>query len=291
MSLCSPTSLRAMAAGGFACGHLRASLRTALILTLCFTAAATAASPWTPLAEGLDLARFPTGGDNTTVTVLRADPALWTPDLLCASELTDGARKTARDWCADHDLVAAINAGMFATDYSTHVGYCRVGSHTNSSHVNDYQSAVAFDPVRPGESPFHIFDLDVPGVSLSRIREDYRCVAQNLRLIKRPGENRWSPQPRRWTEAALGEDSSGRMLFIFCEEALSMHDLNELLLSLPVDLVCAQHLEGGPEAQLFVRVGDTELELIGGFETGFYESTATLPATRIPFVIGLRRGQ
>ena len=50
-----------------------------------------------------------------------------------------------------------------------------------------------------------------------------------------------------------------------------MHDLNNILLSLPIDLVCAQHLEGGPEAQMYVKVGKTEIEKIGSYETTFNE--------------------
>ena len=67
-----------------------------------------------------------------------------------------------------------------------------------------------------------------------------------------------------------------------------MHDLNEQLLSLDIDLVCAQHLEGGPEAQLSVRAGGADIEMFGTYATflrGNDESTRAWP---IPNVIGLR---
>jgi hypothetical protein len=68
-----------------------------------------------------------------------------------------------------------------------------------------------------------------------------------------------------------------------------MHDLNGILLSLPIDLVAAQHLEGGPEAQLVVRIGDTDLEFSGSYETGFVSDDANSRLWAIPNVIGVRR--
>ena len=219
-------------------------------------AASTGGAPegWTNLDQGLDFGRFPAGragfGGDSTVVVLRADPAFWSLDFLSADTAPDRALRTAREWCETGDLTAAINAGMFATDYMTHVGYCAVRGHVNSAGVTDYQSLAAFCPRRDDVPPFRILDRDDPGVTIEAVRDDYACVVQNLRLIKRPGRNRWSPQPKRWSEAALGEDGQGRILFIFCRTGYSMHDFNRILLSLPIGLVCAQHLEGGPEAQL-----------------------------------------
>lgn len=88
-----------------------------------------------------------------------------------------------------------------------------------------------------------IMDLDLE--SKDALLENYECIAQNLRLIKRPGINRWSQQSKMWSEAALAEDRDGRILMIFVRSPFSMHDLNEILLELPLGLECAQHLEGG----------------------------------------------
>jgi hypothetical protein len=46
----------------------------------------------------------------------------------------------------------------------------------------------------------------------------------------------------------------------------TVHDLVKALLGLPIDLVQAMYVEGGPEAQLFVRGGGLEVERVGGFE-------------------------
>jgi len=52
-----------------------------------------------------------------------------------------------------------------------------------------------------------------------------------------------------------------------------MFAFNETLLSLPLGIVRAQHLEGGPEAQLFYQVGEQQGEFVGSFETGFSDNS------------------
>jgi hypothetical protein len=229
---------------------------------------------WTKPANGLELGYFTAPGEDSdgdsAIVVLRIDPALWELKLLGISLTGDERGMGVRDWCEKQGLTAAINAGMFATDYRTHVGYMRMGDHVNSRGKNIYQSVAAFDPKRDSLPLFRMFDLDVD--SMAAIIRDYRSVIQNLRLIKRPGENRWVQKPEEWSEAALGEDDRGRALFIFCRVPYSMHDFNKILLSLPIGLVCAQHLEGGPEAQLYLKAGGVEIDLVGSYETGLIES-------------------
>jgi hypothetical protein len=116
----------------------------------------------------------------------------------------------------------------------------------------------------------------------------YRRVVQNLRLVKRPGVNRWSPQERRWSEAALGEDREGRALLIFCGAPLPLDRLVETLLALPLGIVAAQHLEGGTQAQLFVAAGGQTIELVGGYEGILPPSDSSHAAWPIPNVIGVR---
>ena len=74
---------------------------------------------------------------------------------------------------------------------------------------------------------------------------------------------------------------------IFSRTPQSMHALNEALLALPLQLVCAQHLEGGPEAQLFVAVGDFSLEIIGGYENSSGAGALLGAAWPLPNVIGI----
>jgi len=263
------------------------------VLVGLFSAVMAGAAAWQPLAPGMDLkvlvVNAPGEAAESRITVVRIDPDLWELEFVGISRTGDAVGQTAREWCRKHQLTAAINAGMFATDFKTHIGYLRFQDHVHSGHVNDYQSVAAFDPKDEGKLPkFRIFDLDSPGAGMQAILDDYASVVQNLRLIKRPGSNRWGKQPKKWSEAALGEDNAGRILFIFSRSPFSMHDLNKELLASGIGIVAAQHLEGGPEAQLYLHVGEVELEMFGSYETSFEEDDGNVVAWPIPNVLGIR---
>jgi hypothetical protein len=250
------------------------------------------AGGWNPIAAGMELRSLDANqspvGDRKII-VVRIDPTKWQLDLVGQSGTGDPSGRTAREWAEAHDLSVAINAGMFASDYVTHVGYMECRGHVNSSRVNDYQSVAAFDPRNPeNKPPFRVFDLDEPGITIQTIRQDYASLVQNLRLIKKPGRNRWSKQDKKWSEAALGEDEDGRILLVFSRSPYSMHDLNGQLLKAGIGLVALQHLEGGPEAQLYLKVGDLELEVFGSYETSFREDDSNPTAWPIPNVLGIR---
>ena len=250
-------------------------------------------SSWKTLAPGMELgyvtAREPSAAGDSRIVILRMDPRLWELAAIGVSQTGESSGHTAREWSEKHKLVAAINAGMFETDQKTHLGYMRFRDHVYTRHVNKYQSIAAFDP-RDGKdvSRFRIFDLDAPGVTMQSIRQDYDSAVQNLRLVKRSGSNQWAQQTRKWSEAALGEDDAGRILFIFSRSPFSMHDLNQELLAAGIGLVAAQHLEGGPEAQLYVHAGSFELEMFGSYETSFKENDTNSIPWPVPNVLGVR---
>lgn len=251
------------------------------------------ANDWLFLEPGLGLrwlvARTAPPVGDSRIAVLRIDPSRWQLEYRGRQQIPDGFRGSAREWAKRSGFAAAINAGMFLDDHATHLGYTQFRGQVVSGKTNAYQSLAAFDPRADGMPRFRIFDLDDPGVRVDTIRRDYSSLVQNLRLIKRPGANRWAQQPKKWSEAALAEDSDGNILFIFSRSPFSMHDFNKELLSSGISVVAAQHLEGGPEAQLFVNAGGTEIEMFGSYETGFNENDSNAVAWPIPNVLGIRR--
>ena len=175
---------------------------------------------------------------------------------------------------------------MFLKDYKSNVGYMKNFTHVNNRRiVSKYKSMAAFNPVNNSATPFKMFDTDV--TPPRNIIKSYQTVVQNLRLIKRPGVNRWPQQKKKWSEAALGQDKNGNILFIFSRMPYSMHDLNHILLKLPIHLQCAQHLEGGPEASLYFSHNGTGLQLMGSFETGFNENSQNNYFWPLPNVLGV----
>lgn len=252
-----------------------------------------AATPWITLEPGLELGVFygktPSLFSSGKISILRIDPKLWDIKLYTRQEFGYQKGIPAKEWSKRHQLTAAINAGMYLQDMSTHVGYLQAGDRIQSKHINRYQSLAGFSPKVDEIPAFRIFDLDEENTDFSKITSQYAHVVQNLRLIKRPGINRWSQQDRRWNEAALGEDKQGRALFIYSRNLLSMHDLNNTLLALPIDLVSAQHLEGGSEAQLYINHPKHTEELINSFDHPFLGGSGRLEARPIPNVIGISK--
>ena len=277
-----------------ACGLLSLPILLPLV-SVTDVGSAVSATDWQTLSPGMELKFVPIRRANTPenarITVLRIDAHLWELRAMGTSSAGENANHTARDWCEAQGLTAAINAGMFKTDGKTHVGLMRSREHINNGNANNYQSVAAFDPHEPDSAPFHIFDLDAPQVTMQSILRDYDSAVQNLRLIKRPGSNQWGKQDRMWSEAALGEDDLGRVLFIFSRTPFSMHELNEELLASGIGVVAAQHLEGGPEAQLYVHAGKFKLEQFGSYETSFRENDSNAAPWPIPNVLGVRPRQ
>ena len=273
---------------------MRLQIRSLLMIAV-FTGLTLTSLAWQLLAPGLELgvfeAELPNEISDRKITILRIDPKLWEQEFAGVSQNPDQLHNlhTTQEWCEIRGYVVAINAGMFQTDYVRNVGYLKAGDHLNNPGVNDYLSVAAFDPVQEGLPYFRIFDLDLPGITMEDIVDEYGTVIQNLRLIKRPEENRWKQQDKRWSEVALGEDIDGSILFIYCRSPYSMHDLNEMLLGLDIGLQCAQHLEGGPEAQLYIKVDEFEQQLIGSYETDFYPRDDNHVAWKVPNVIGVKQ--
>jgi hypothetical protein len=267
-----------------------------IVLGLSCISAARPANDWQTLAPGMDLKYVSVhragAASDARITILRVDAHLWELQAVGPSTTGEKTNHTAREWCEAHQLTAAINAGMFKTDGKTHVGFMRFREHTDNSKSNSYQSVAAFDPRdSAAHPPFRIFDLDAPQVSMPSILANYGSAIQNLRLIKRPGSNQWTQQTRLWSEAALGEDEAGRVLFVFSRTPFSMHDLNQELLAAGIGIVAAQHLEGGPEAQLYIHAGKFELEQFGSYETSFEENDSNARPWPIPNILAVRPKQ
>lgn len=217
---------------------------------------------WTPVAEGVDYGRFALGSGDSLAHVVRVDPRL---ALVRVHTLEPGEEPMgAQEWGERRQLVFATNAGMFAEDRRTHIGYFKVQGRELTRGVHpDYQSAFLLHPVDASLPVFRMIDMDES--ALDSVSLQYDTVVQNLRLIKAPGESRWSSTTRKWSEMALGQDAYGRMVFIFTRVPFTMAEWNRRMLALPLMLTAVQHLEGGSEAQFFLRLPGEDVFEVGGW--------------------------
>jgi hypothetical protein len=226
----------------------------------------------------LQLVDKPQAGDGL-LHYVRVDPSK--ADLRLGLAARDGGTRTAGAWADRMHFSAVINLGMFEKDGVTATGHVRDGAYVLTRRWNAYRSALGFGP---GRADF--FDLDAPDAQARA--EGFPSVAQSLRLLKAPGEDVWqkASSSKRWSEAAIGQDKQGRILFLFSRTPFSMHELNLKLLTLPLQIVRAMHVEGGPEASLSVR-GPLKLDLEGSYETGFHEDDDNDRQWPIPNVLGV----
>jgi len=261
-----------------------------LLLALSATASSTPQAPlvhWQTLQTGVELAVIPTAvsGGSGSLYVVRVDPRRARLQVALASE-TGAGKQTAAEWCQRAGLSVAINLGMFQDDQKSNVGYLRHGTHINNGRWNDYRSFLAARPKNASLPAFEWRDLDhSKSVELS----GYEIVVQNLRLIANPGKNVWSQSGKRWSEAAVAADSEGHLLLLFSRTPYSMQDFNRLLLTLPLKVTQAMHVEGGPEASLSIHTASVNLDLCGSYETGFQEDDSNREQWPIPNVLGVAR--
>lgn len=250
-------------------GLLKTGLFVILLLLL-ITNAYGQEGGWKQLDDGLFYGYFASSvksvSGDSKILVVRIDPKVYNFRLLSASELIPGSPAlTVKDWVTKYNLIAAINAGMFQADFKANVGYMKNFTHLNNPRFHKtYTSVFAFNPRKAELPAAMVFDTDVK--EIREVVAEYHTVIQNLRLIKRPGQVRWAQQDKRWSEAALGQDQDGNILFIFSESPYTMYELSKTLLSLPIKLDCAMHLEGGPAASLYLRHNGVEIVRVGRHE-------------------------
>jgi hypothetical protein len=245
---------------------------------------------WTALEPGIEYAAIEPAGPkelpiDAHLHVVRIDPRKRRLEAVMSGG-DDAKTRAAGAWCRERHLAVAINMGMYQQDGRTNTGYARKARYVNNGHWGaKYRAALGFAPTKPGAPPVLMADLDKVG-DKERLA-DYETVVQNLRLV-RAGRNMWTKQDRRWSEAAVGVDKQGRVLFIFCRYPHAMKELNDMLLALPLDLDTAMHVEGGPEASLSIHAGKVNLDLNGSYETGFVENDGEQKQWPIPNVLGVR---
>ena len=251
------------------------------------------AGPWHKLETGLELGVFSAPmrsqvGDSL-VRIVRIDPQRFELRLLTASAPAQGRSLTAKEWCQQNGLVAAINASMYQGDYKTSVSLMKTKAHTNNPRVSKDNAILAFDRHDDGVPAVQIIDRQHQ--NFDELRPRYGSLVQSIRMVSFDGRNVWQPDTDKASMAAIGIDRQGRVLFVHVRSPYSTHDIVNMLLGLPIDLKNAMYTEGGSEAQLYVRSGSQEFEFVGWSETGFMEIAENAPAWPIPNIIGIARVQ
>jgi hypothetical protein len=269
-----------------------------LLLLGAFAAIAEADEPakklvWQPLDEGIELGTFrsplPSDVGDSLIRVLRIDPKHYRLQLLNISAIPNGTPITPKQWSQQNGLTAVINASMYQTDYQTSVSLMRKKGHINNPRLSKDMTILAFDRLDSSVSEVKIIDRQCEDFAFWK--EKYATLVQSIRMISCTGKNVWKQQPRRWSTSAIGTDTKNNVLFIHVRSLYSTHDLINILKALPLNISRAMYTEGGPQAQLYIKVPNQEFEFVGSYEVGSSDANKGSLSWPLPNVIGISKRQ
>jgi hypothetical protein len=248
--------------------------------------------PWLVYEAGLEVGVFdaptPSTISDSKIHVVRIDPAHFTFKLIAAGELGVDP-ETLPNWVKDQGLVGGINASMYDANFDTSVFYMRDGAYLNNATWNPNGGAVFATGARGGSAPA-VQIIDRTCQDLPTLDPTYDTLVRNYRMIDCARAPTFTQSTKIYSIASVGTDSMGRVLLIHCRSPYSIRDLSVMLLMLPLDLQRLMYVEGGPEASLYVRLGeDAVVSRMGSFETGFREDDTNQRFWAIPNVIGFAR--
>lgn len=253
--------------------------------------AAGKSDPWREIEDGLLLGEFdsePTPGAGAgKILIVRVNPRKFAFRLMAASEYAN-RKWSVKEWCERYQLLGAFNAGMYAKDGVTSVGFMKNFRHVNNGRLNKYNAVLAFNPLDAGVPEIQIIDRECQ--DFASLKGKYQTFVQSIRMVSScDQQNVWSQQPRGWSTLAIGLDKNSNVLVIFCQPQIPVHDLIDTLLTLPISLHNAMYLEGGPQASLYLTTPKTTIERHGSWEAtadGHNSIQVSLP---VPNVIGIVR--
>ena len=220
------------------------------------------------------------------INILRIDPDKYEFVLLTASEYGCKPR-TMRQWYQKHELCAAFNAGMYAKDLLTSLGYCRNYQHINNSRLNKHNTVLAFNPVNSKNRSVRIIDRKCE--DFDKLKSGYHSFLQSIRMLGCNKTNVWKQSDKKYSILALAEDSAGFMLACFCQKPLSAHDFINYMLKLELGLKRMMYLEGGGPANLYIDNNGFTRDLAGCIERFAPAEVINPIRVPVPNVIGIKK--
>jgi len=225
---------------------------------------------------------------DSKIFVLRISPEHFNFQL-CTAAQNNGDWETAKKWSKKHNLVVAVNAGLFNKE-SRNVGYARSFTHFNNRQLwKEYLSIAAFEPVDSSVPRFQIIDLTCQ--NWDSLKTKYNVFTQSIHMIDSKSKPLYWNNYSGMTSSivALGADRSGNVLIIFSRSPYSANELMDIALALPINLRSMMYLEGGPYVSLYINCKGFERNLVGSYEKGILENDKKYYADEIPNVIGIKK--
>ncbi len=230
--------------------------------------AAVLASPprppgWRRVAPGLEFARWDAAATVRTgsgkVALLRVDPRRYAFRVLAAPRGRSGF--TAEQWRHQSGALAVFNAGQYTVD-GAYLGLLIQDGRARGHLIRRLEALFLAEPDEPSLPPARVLDLRYTAFDLKT--NPYRQAAQSLMLLDRFGHIRVRRSPRVAHRTLVAEDTRGRILVLVTEGGHTLWELARFLARSPLHLREVMCMDGGPESQLDIRVGEFAYQQFGG---------------------------
>ncbi len=241
---------------------------------------------WQLVEKGLEYAHFPLAeqGDAKLV-VVRINPQYF--DFVLHSTGKDASYpKTLDQWATEKKLVAVINASMYLPGGRS-TGYMRDGDYINNDHIAKKFGAF-FVANRQKNKEHSAKIIEKSAQQTPHFLQNYELIIQNYRLISSERKILWSAGGQKHSIAAVGEDAQGRILFMHCRTPIDAHTFATIILRLPLDVRTVMYVEGGAQAGMVLRQGNTNTFWGGRHPADFFLGNV---AVALPNVLGVQRKQ
>ena len=209
---------------------------------------------WLPMQPGLEQRILhlyeESGVIRERVVLLRLEPAQFTFRVA----YQPGAPQSIPAWQAETGALLVVNGGYF-TEENAATGLIIVEGQASGSSYGDFAGMLAIDERGPelrwlSERPY------TP-------EEPLLYALQSFPMLVRPDGTPAFPEEdgMRARRTAIGQDSNGRILFIFAPwGSLTLHDLSMFLTNSDLDLQIAFNLDGGPSTGMLLAA-ETAVEI------------------------------
>ncbi len=247
---------------------------------------------WLNIGKGIDFcetdAPFKSIINDSKITLLKIDPNQFDFYLMMATDLKIKSL-SADVWADSFDLDIVINAGMY--DLSRKMfskGLLKGENHTNNAALHpNYKSMIAFNPKDTILPKCKVLDLDCN--PYEKIKNDYSCYAQGLRMLDCDGKPiGWNKRKQSCSMLITANDEHGFLYFIYCRSPYSHNEMIAFMQKFPFKLVNAIYMEGGPQTSIYLKIGDTKIEKIGSYVSETYPNDKNDYFWKLPNVIGLK---
>jgi uncharacterized protein YigE (DUF2233 family) len=213
------------------------------------------------------------------VILLKVNPQILCFKVLAAPNGEKG--HDAGEWREKTGALAVVNAGLF-TPEKDYLGLLIKDGRKLSRLASRPAGLFVAEPDDPSLPKARVLDMQYTALDTEHL--PYRQAAQSIMLLDRFGNIRVRRTAHVANRTALAEDSSGNILVIITKGAHTLWEFANYLSKSGLDIREVMCMDGGPEAQLDIKVDDFSLTQYGS-PSGNIE--LPWPSAALPVALGI----